>query len=53
MWGPFCALRGRLSDGAEVGEEPVPRLGQVDELLERGVEGLRVERRELEPVFCP
>ena len=34
--GPFCALRGRLSDGAEVGEEPAPRLGQVDELLERG-----------------
>ncbi len=45
------ALRGRLRDGAEVGEEPAPRLGQVDELLERGIEGLRVKRRELEPAY--
>ena len=48
---PVGALRGRLRDGAEVGEEPAPRLGQVDELLERGVEGLRVKRRELEPAY--
>ena len=27
--GPFCALRGRLRDGAEVGEEPAPRLGHA------------------------
>ena len=33
---PVGALRSRLRDGAEVGEEPAPRLGQVDELLERG-----------------
>ena len=44
-------LRGRLRDGAEVGEEPAPGLCQVDERLERGVEGLRVKRRELEPAY--
>ena len=27
--GPFCALRGRLRDGTEVGEEPTPRLGHA------------------------
>ena len=46
---PNCGAR--LRDGAEVGEEPAPRLGQVDELLERGLEGLRVKRRELEPAY--
>ena len=40
---PVGALRSRLCDGAEVGEEPAPRLSQVDELLERGVEGLRAD----------
>ena len=43
------ALRGRLRDGAEVREETPPGLGQVDVRLERGVEGLDVERRKLEP----
>ena len=40
------ALRGGLRHGAEVGEELAPRLGEVDERLERGVEGLGVERWE-------
>ena len=37
---------GRFRAGAEIGKESAPGLGQVDERLERGVEGVGVDRQE-------